>query len=60
MMPESTRLASRELAAGRLVRPLAGAAEDVRHVGHHLSHPRAARQRRAYGCSWDGWGESSG
>jgi len=36
---ESTRLAERELASGRLVRPLAGLAEDVRYVGHQ----RAAR-----------------
>lgn len=42
---ESTRLAERELATGRLVRPLAGVAEDVRYVGHHLVYPRAVRQR---------------
>jgi LysR family glycine cleavage system transcriptional activator len=44
---ESTRLAERELSAGRLVRPLAGVAEDVRYVGHHLAFPRRARQRQA-------------
>ena len=44
---ESTRLAERELAAGRLVRPLAGRAEDVRYVGHHLAFPRSARQRHS-------------
>ena len=42
---ESTRLADRELASGRLVQPLAGIAQDVHYVGHHLVHPRAARQR---------------
>jgi LysR family glycine cleavage system transcriptional activator len=42
---ESTRLAERELASGRLVRPLVGRAEDVRYVGHHLVFPRTARQR---------------
>ena len=42
---ESTRLAERELASGRLIRPLVGRAEDVRYVGHHLVFPRTARQR---------------
>lgn len=42
---ESTRLAERELASGRLVQPLAGRAEDVRYVGHHLVFPRNVRQR---------------
>jgi LysR family glycine cleavage system transcriptional activator len=42
---ESTRLAERELASGRLVRPLADVAQDVRYVGHHLVYPRAVRQR---------------
>jgi LysR family transcriptional regulator, glycine cleavage system transcriptional activator len=42
---ESTRLAERELASGRLVRPLVGQAEDVRYIGHHLVFPRSARQR---------------
>ena len=42
---ESTRLAEREISSGRLVRPLAGLAEDVRYVGHHLVFPRSARQR---------------
>jgi DNA-binding transcriptional LysR family regulator len=44
---ESTRLAERDLASGRLVRPLAGIAEDVRYVGHHLVFPRSARQRHS-------------
>jgi DNA-binding transcriptional LysR family regulator len=42
---ESTRLAERELASGRLARPLAGRAEDVRYVAHHLVFPRAATRR---------------
>lgn len=42
---ESTRLAERELASGRLVRPLAGRAEDVRYVAHHLVFPRNAGRR---------------
>ena len=44
---ESTRLAERDLTSGRLVRPLAGIAEDVRYVGHHLVFPRSARQRHS-------------
>jgi LysR family glycine cleavage system transcriptional activator len=44
---ESTRLAERELANGRLVRPLAGIAQDVRYVGHHLVFPRSTRQRHS-------------
>jgi DNA-binding transcriptional LysR family regulator len=42
---ESTRLAERELASGRLVRPLAGRAEDVRYAAHHLVFPRNASRR---------------
>ena len=42
---ESTRLAESELACGRPVRPLAGCAEDARHVAHHLAIPRAATRR---------------
>lgn len=38
---ESLRFAERELADGRLVRPLAGLAQDVRYTGHYLVHPRA-------------------
>jgi len=47
MALESTRLAERELASGRLVAPLAGRSADVRYVGHHLIFPRSSRQRRA-------------
>jgi DNA-binding transcriptional LysR family regulator len=41
---ESTRLAERELASGRLVRPLPDA-RDVVYVGHFLTFPRAERYR---------------
>ena len=40
---ESLRLAERELASGRLVRPLLGTAEDVVYTGHWLVFPRAKR-----------------
>ncbi len=38
---ESTRLAEKELASGRLVQPLAGLAQDVGYVGHWLVFPPA-------------------
>ena len=38
---ESLRLAERELASGRLVRPLQGACEDVAYTGHWLVFPRS-------------------
>jgi len=41
---ESTLLASRELSAGRLVAPLAGASVDITYTGHHLVYPRETRQ----------------
>ena len=41
---ESTLLAERELAAGSLVRPLLGRAEDCRYVGHRLVFPRDTRR----------------
>ncbi|OYX88223.1 MAG: LysR family transcriptional regulator [Rhizobiales bacterium 17-65-6] len=44
---ESTRLAEREIAQGRLVAPLAGRAQDVRYVGHYLVFPRIAKARRS-------------
>lgn len=44
---ESTLLAERELAAGKLVRPLDGIAADVRYTGHFLVFPRSNGQRRA-------------
>ncbi|HJS84651.1 MAG TPA: LysR family transcriptional regulator [Acetobacteraceae bacterium] len=43
---ESTRLAERELASGRLVRPLEGACEDVAYTGHWLVFPRTKRYSR--------------
>lgn len=43
---ESTLLAEREIAAGRLVAPLAGRSNDLRYVGHHLVFPRETRHRR--------------
>jgi LysR family glycine cleavage system transcriptional activator len=42
---ESTRLAEREIAAGRLVAPLAGQAEDISYIGHHFVCPADARRR---------------
>ncbi|HXP97911.1 MAG TPA: LysR substrate-binding domain-containing protein [Telmatospirillum sp.] len=44
---ESTLLAEREIANGRLVRPLEGIAQDIQYVGHHLVFPRSSSQRRA-------------
>ena len=44
---ESTRLAERELASGRLVRPLQNACEDVVYTGHWLVFPRAKRYSRS-------------
>ena len=41
---ESTRLAERELASGRLVRPLP-VARDVSYAGHCLAFPHAERYR---------------
>jgi len=41
---ESTRLAERELASGRLVRPLPQA-RDVVHIAHWLAFPRSERYR---------------
>ena len=40
---ESTRLAERELASGRLVRPLRDICEDVVYTGHWLVFPRSMR-----------------
>lgn len=44
---ESTRLAEREIADGRLVQPLAGCAEDCRYVGHRLVFLPAAGRHGA-------------
>jgi LysR family transcriptional regulator, glycine cleavage system transcriptional activator len=42
---ESTRLAERELASGRLVMPLEQKSVSVHYVGHNLVFPRHVRQR---------------
>lgn len=42
---ESTRLAEKELASGRLVMPLDQKAIPIRYVGHNLVFPRHVRQR---------------
>jgi DNA-binding transcriptional LysR family regulator len=44
---ESTLLAEREIASGRLVRPLQGVCEDVVYTGHWLVFPRAKRYARS-------------
>ena len=44
---ESTRLAERELASGRLVRPLDGTCQDVIYTGHWLVFPRSKRYLRS-------------
>lgn len=51
---ESTRLAGREIATGKLVAALEGRSVDVRYVGHFLAFPRASRQRRAV-CAFVEW-----
>jgi DNA-binding transcriptional LysR family regulator len=51
---ESTLLAGREIATGKLVAPLEGRSVDVRYVGHYLAFPRASRQRRAV-RAFAGW-----
>jgi DNA-binding transcriptional LysR family regulator len=42
---ESTRLAERELATGRLVMPLSGKDAAIRYVGHYFVYPRYAQRR---------------
>jgi len=44
---ESTLLAEREMATGKLVAPLKGLSQSVRYVAHHLVHPRRPRQQEA-------------
>jgi len=44
---ESTLLAEREIASGRLVRPLQGNSEDVVYTGHWLVFPRSKRFARS-------------
>ena len=43
---ESTRLAERELASGRVVAPLLEHGTNVRYVGHYLVYPATVRRRR--------------
>ncbi len=43
---ESTRLAERELADGRLVAPLLQSARNISYVGHHLACPPTGLRRR--------------
>lgn len=45
---ESTLLAQRELASGKLVAPLLHNSITVRYVGHYLVHPRRQRQHEAF------------
>jgi LysR family glycine cleavage system transcriptional activator len=42
---ESTLLAEREIARGRLVAPLAGRSKEIRYIGHHLVFPKSVEQR---------------
>ena len=44
---ESTLLAERELASGKLVAPLRDSTTSVRYVGHYLVHPRSHHQHAA-------------
>lgn len=44
---ESTRLAEREIADGRLVAPLDGVAHDLRYMGHFLVFPAKSKPRKA-------------
>lgn len=43
---ESTLLAERDLAAGRLVMPLAGKTQDIKYTGHHLVFPNQERPNK--------------
>jgi LysR family transcriptional regulator, glycine cleavage system transcriptional activator len=49
---ESTLLAERELAAGRLVMPLAGRAKDITYTGHHLVFPKRPSRLVTLFASW--------
>ncbi|MDR3439765.1 LysR substrate-binding domain-containing protein [Telmatospirillum sp.] len=52
---ESTMLAEREIASGRLVRPLDGIATDIRYVGHYLVFPRSGGGHRRALRSFISW-----
>lgn len=47
MVLESTLLAERELASGKLVAPLRGQSTSVRYVGHYLVYPKRQQQHAA-------------
>jgi LysR family transcriptional regulator, glycine cleavage system transcriptional activator len=49
---ESTLLAERDLASGRLVMPLAGRTEDVTYVGHSLVYPTQSHKLVAVFAAW--------
>lgn len=51
---ESTLLAQREIAAGKLVRPLADVEKPLHYRGHYLTWSRATRRTHAIGifCRW--------
>ncbi|QND72869.1 LysR substrate-binding domain-containing protein [Tardiphaga robiniae] len=51
---ESTLLAEREIASGRLVRPLEGVSEDVFYTGHWLVFPRSRRYAQSM-VTFIGW-----
>lgn len=57
---ESTRLAERELADQRLVRPLAGQTRDIDYIAHFIVFPGAGRQRRALRVFLSWLGEALG
>ncbi|MFC3125439.1 LysR substrate-binding domain-containing protein [Pseudoroseomonas globiformis] len=57
---ESTMLAERELAAGRLVRPLQGICEDVVYTGHWLVFPSSRRYARSMVLFLDWLGKELG
>ncbi|WP_238384407.1 LysR substrate-binding domain-containing protein, partial [Teichococcus vastitatis] len=57
---ESTMLAERELAAGRLVRPLQGICEDVVYTGHWLVFPGSRRYARSMVLFLDWLGKELG
>lgn len=50
---ESTLLAERELADGRLVAPLLHTAQNIRYVGHHFVYPRARQSEALIGMFLD-------
>jgi LysR family transcriptional regulator, glycine cleavage system transcriptional activator len=51
---ESTLLAERDLASGRLVMPLAGVAQDITYVGHSFVFPKLAKPNKLVAV-FSGW-----